>query len=65
MIVIDTNIVLDAFVFDDASTAALKTALAQQAVAWLATQPMRDELEATMVVAGVPDVRGIDRRALA
>ena len=26
---------------------------------------MRDELEATMVVAGVPDVRGIDRRALA
>ena len=45
MIVIDTNIVLDAFVFDDASTAALKTALAQQAVAWLATQPMRDELE--------------------
>jgi len=45
MIVIDTNIVLDAFVFDDASTDALKAALAQRSIAWLATQPMRDELE--------------------
>ncbi len=45
MIVIDTNIVLDAFVFDDASTGALKAALGQRSIAWLATQPMRDELE--------------------
>ena len=45
MIVIDTNIVLDAFVFDDASTGALKAALDGKQIVWLATQPMRDELE--------------------
>ena len=45
MIVIDTNIVLDAFVFDDASTGALKAALDGKQLVWLATRPMRDELE--------------------
>ncbi len=45
MIVIDTNIVLDAFVFDDPGSVALKAALAGRSIEWLATQPMRDELE--------------------
>jgi putative PIN family toxin of toxin-antitoxin system len=44
MIVIDTNIVLDAFVFDDPGSVALKAALDVRQVRWLATQPMRDEL---------------------
>lgn len=44
-IVLDTNIVLDVFVFNDPATQPLKDALAVQGVQWLATQPMRDELE--------------------
>ena len=44
-IVIDTNIVLDAFIFNDPAAAALKQALAAGALDWLATQAMRDELE--------------------
>lgn len=43
--VIDTNIVLDLFVFNDPVTHALKDALATNTCQWLATQPMRDELE--------------------
>ncbi len=45
MIVLDTNIVLDAFVFNDPVAQPLKAALAAQQVQWIATQPMRDELE--------------------
>ena len=45
MIVIDTNIVLDAFVFDDPGSDALKAALEGRQIRWLATLPMRDELE--------------------
>ncbi len=44
-IVIDTNIVLDAFIFNDAAAVALKKALAAGELDWLATQAMRDELE--------------------
>ena len=43
-IVLDTNIVLDAFVFDDPATQALKQALASNQLQWLATKAMRDEL---------------------
>ncbi len=43
-IVLDTNIVLDAFVFDDPATQALKLALASNQLQWLATKAMRDEL---------------------
>ena len=43
-IVLDTNIVLDVFVFNDAASAPLKTALEARKLDWLATQPMRDEL---------------------
>lgn len=45
MIVLDTNIVLDAFVFHDPAAEPLKVALAARRIQWLATQPMRDELE--------------------
>ena len=43
-IVLDTNIVLDLFVFNDAASAPLKAALETGEMNWLATQPMRDEL---------------------
>jgi len=47
-IVVDTNIVLDLFVFDDPKAKQLKDALlnglAAHQVIWLATQAMRDEL---------------------
>ena len=43
--VIDTNIVLDVFVFNDPATLNLKDALAANTYQWIATQAMRDELE--------------------
>jgi putative PIN family toxin of toxin-antitoxin system len=44
MIVLDTNIVLDAFVFNDPATQGLKDALASKKLQWIATPAMRDEL---------------------
>lgn len=44
MIVLDTNIVLDAFVFNDPATQPLKRALAGQQRQWIATHAMREEL---------------------
>ena len=44
MIVLDTNIVLDVFVFNDPACEPLKLALASEKLQWLATLPMRDEL---------------------
>lgn len=44
-VVLDTNIVLDAFVFDDPAAHVLKQALASNQLQWLATKAMRDELE--------------------
>ena len=43
-LVLDTNIVLDVFVFNDSASAPLKQALLAGEVQWLATQAMRDEL---------------------
>ena len=43
-VVIDTNIVLDLFVFDDAAAKPLRAALEADEVAWLATDAMRVEL---------------------
>ena len=43
--VIDTNIVLDVFVFNDPATLALRDALAAKKYQWIATPAMRDELE--------------------
>jgi putative PIN family toxin of toxin-antitoxin system len=44
MIVLDTNIVLDLYVFSDPATQPLRLALAARQMQWLVTQPMRDEL---------------------
>lgn len=43
-IVLDTNIVLDAFLFNDPAAEPVRQALSKQELDWLATQPMRDEL---------------------
>lgn len=43
-IVIDTNIVLDLFVFADADAMSLRQALAAGTLGWIATPPMREEL---------------------
>lgn len=44
-VVLDTNIVLDLFVFADPATAGLRAALDARALCWIATPVMRDELE--------------------
>lgn len=44
-LVLDTNIVLDLFVFDDVRTRPLKAQLQEGHCTWLATAPMREELE--------------------
>ncbi len=44
-IILDTNIVLDLLVFDDAATTQLRDALNSGRLQWVATAPMRDELE--------------------
>lgn len=44
-IILDTNIVLDAFLFNDPAAEPVRQALAKEELDWLATQPMRDELE--------------------
>lgn len=43
-VVLDTNIVLDLWLYQDPATPALHAALADKTVRWLATQVMRDEL---------------------
>ena len=43
-LVLDTNVVLDAFVFDDAAARPLLPALEAGQLRWLATAAMRDEL---------------------
>jgi putative PIN family toxin of toxin-antitoxin system len=44
-IILDTNIVLDLLVFNDAATPPLRDALQTGRLQWVATNPMRDELE--------------------
>ena len=43
-VVIDTNIILDVFVFADAAAKPIKKALEAGELDWIATLPMRDEL---------------------
>jgi len=43
-LVLDTNIALDLFVFQDAATEALRTAVERPDGAWIATAAMREEL---------------------
>jgi putative PIN family toxin of toxin-antitoxin system len=47
-LVIDTNIVLDLFVFRDAAVDSLNAAIAGRQVQWLATPAMREELAAVL-----------------
>jgi putative PIN family toxin of toxin-antitoxin system len=44
VLVLDTNIALDLFVFDDPATARLRARIEAQPGAWLATAAMREEL---------------------
>ncbi len=44
-IVLDTNIVLDLFIFCDPRCDALRLALREKRLQWISTQVMRDELE--------------------
>ena len=44
-VILDTNIVLDTFVFNDPATKPLLQALQSGTVQWIATTPMREELE--------------------
>ena len=44
LIVLDTNIILDVFVFNDDAAKPLKKALEAGELDWIATGPMRDEL---------------------
>ena len=44
-VVLDTNIVLDLWLYQDPATPALLEALENKSVQWLATHVMRDELE--------------------
>jgi putative PIN family toxin of toxin-antitoxin system len=43
-LVLDTNVVLDLFVYEDPATVPLRTALAEPQTCWLATAVMREEL---------------------
>jgi putative PIN family toxin of toxin-antitoxin system len=45
VVVLDTNIVLDVFLFDDAAAKPLRPALEAGTLRWVATQHMRNELE--------------------
>ena len=45
LLVLDTNVVLDWLVFEDASSAPLAEALQQGRARWIASMPMRQELE--------------------
>ena len=45
LLVLDTNIVLDLFVFNDPTTTALHNAVVSHRWQWIASVPMRDELE--------------------
>ncbi len=75
-LVLDTNIVLDLFVFDDPKAQALIQVLRDGAAQWIATAPMREELArvlayphiATRMVARGTDapavLAGFDRHAV-
>ena len=45
VVVLDTNIILDTFVFNDPAAKPLLDALQSGALRWIATAPMREELE--------------------
>lgn len=52
-LVLDTNVVLDLFVFDDPAAWPLRAKLASGELRWIATTAMRDELERVL---GYPQI---------
>jgi putative PIN family toxin of toxin-antitoxin system len=52
-VVLDTNIVLDLWLYQDPATPALLKALENKSVQWLATPVMRDELERVLAYAHI------------
>jgi putative PIN family toxin of toxin-antitoxin system len=52
-VVIDTNIVLDLYLFNDEAIRPLRNLIAANAIQWLATPPMRIELERVL---GYPQI---------
>lgn len=62
-LVIDTNVVLDLFVYEDPATAALREQLADAQTRWLATPVMREELRRVLAYPQV--VKRLTARALA
>jgi putative PIN family toxin of toxin-antitoxin system len=54
-LVLDTNVVLDLFVFRDRAVRRLHAALAGKQVEWFATTPMRDELACVLAYAQIID----------
>jgi putative PIN family toxin of toxin-antitoxin system len=52
-VVIDTNIVLDLFVFEDPASVALHGQIKSGALRWIATKAMRDELQRVL---GYPQI---------
>lgn len=62
VLVLDTNIVLDLFVYEDPATVPLRELLADAQVRWLATPVMREELRRVLAYPQV--VRRLEARAL-
>lgn len=62
VLVIDTNVVLDLFLYEDPATVPLRECLADPQVRWLATPVMREELRRVLLYPQV--VKRMDARAL-
>lgn len=62
-LVLDTNIVLDLFVFDDPAVRDLKGLLLREGLRWIATQAMRDELERVLAYAHIARRMNLDSLA--
>ena len=62
VLVLDTNIVLDLFVYEDPATVPLRELLADAQIRWLATPVMREELRRVLAYPQV--VRRLEARQL-
>jgi putative PIN family toxin of toxin-antitoxin system len=62
-VVLDTNIVLDLWLYQDPATPALRDALENKSVQWLATQVMRDELERVLAYSHIAQRLSLAQRS--
>ncbi len=62
VLVLDTNVVLDLFVYEDPATVPLREVLADPQTRWLATPVMREELRRVLAYPQV--IKRLDARAL-